>query len=146
MPSACVNLHADMDCATCTLCLHIRHQHSLYIDALQTPVEFLFRVVLVFGLGTTWSPKACKITVFWAVVQGFRPSFHILLGSRYSILPKKELHWSRRVEAAGFVATQRHMPEIFHGEHRHIELPNANSQGLGQTCLTDFSTGLSTGL
>ena len=30
----------------------------------------------------TWTPEVCRIIAFWAVVEGERPLFYILLGFR----------------------------------------------------------------
>ena len=36
-------------------------------------------------VGTTWTPKVCKIMAFEAVFGGFWLLFYILLGSRYDL-------------------------------------------------------------
>ena len=35
-------------------------------------------------LVSTWTPKACKIMPFWAILEVWGPLFYILFGSRYS--------------------------------------------------------------
>ena len=35
-----------------------------------------------FGFRFTWTPTACEIMAFWAVVMGVGPSFYTLQGSR----------------------------------------------------------------
>ena len=35
------------------------------------------------AVGTTYTPKVCRIMAFWAIFRGFGPLFYLLLGSRY---------------------------------------------------------------